>query len=418
MISSLNKKWMPWNIISFELAVEDVTGGHPKLQKREYLPNGYFPVVDQGQDAISGYTNNDEMVYDGSLPVILFGDHTRIFKYVNFPFVIGADGIKVLQAKKYFEAKFLYFYFKSLHIPSRGYSRHFKFLREIKIPLPPLSEQRRIVEILDQADALRRKQAEAAAKADRILPALFIKMFGDPATNPMGWDVVKMQSLYAIPPNYGTMIPPKLNDGEWLDLRVTNIQNGQLNLDDCKYINLPIEDIERHQVANGDLLLARAIGSASHIGKCIVAYPGQEKWAFDSHLMRVRFNQNLVYPEFIQNFLTSHGGRREFLRFTRQSAIQFNINTKEFNSIVVPLPPLNLQANFLGKLNSFKYFKNQQGQSSQFFNKIFEIILHRAFSVEQTAKWREAHMKEILAEMEAQTKAITDIDENEQLSLL
>jgi len=100
-------------------------------------------------------------------------------------------------------------------------------VKETLIPLPPLSEQRRIVELLDQADALRKKRAEADAKAQRILPALFIKMFGDPVTNPKGWDIALMGDLLEIKPNYGTMISPSTDNGEWLDLRVANIQNGQ-----------------------------------------------------------------------------------------------------------------------------------------------------------------------------------------------
>jgi type I restriction enzyme S subunit len=288
------------------------------------------------------------------------------------------------------------------------------------IPLPTLSEQRRIVEILDQADALRRMRAEADAKADRILPALFIKMFGDPATNPMGWDVVRMNSLYAISPNYGTMIPPNSTEGKWLDLRVTNIQNGQLNLEDRKYVDLPPEAVNRHEVRDGDLLLARAIGSAHLLGKCIVAYPGKEKWAFDSHLMRVRFNRKLVYPEFIQSFLTVPSGRQEFLRLTRQSAIQFNINTKEFGSILLPLPPLKLQQEFIDKLSNINTLKSKQTNSGNLVNSLFEILLQRAFSGELTAKWREAYMKELLAEMEEQAKALNlkDNTEPQQLSLL
>jgi type I restriction enzyme S subunit len=295
-----------------------------------------------------------------------------------------------------------------------------KNLEKIKIPLPTLSEQHRIVEILDQADTLRRMRAEADAKAERILPALFIKMFGDPATNPMGWDVVKMSSLYTISPNYGTMIPPNPTEGNWLDLRVMNIQNEQLSLEDRKYVDLPPEAINRHEVRDGDLLLARAIGSAHLLGKCIVAYPGKEKWAFDSHLMRVRFNRELVYPEFIQSFLTIPSGRQEFLRMTRQSAIQFNINTKEFGSILIPLPPPKLQKEFIDKLSNIKELKSKQTNSGNLVNNLFEILLQRAFSGELTAKWREAHIKELLAEMEEQAKILNlrDNGDYQQLSML
>src|SRR5262249_25426801 len=88
---------------------------------------------------------------------------------------------KVLAPAPSFDARFLYLYFQSLQISSRGYSRHFKFLRESTVPVFPPSEQRRIVEILDQVDALRRKRAEVTAKADRILSAIFSKLFGHPA---------------------------------------------------------------------------------------------------------------------------------------------------------------------------------------------------------------------------------------------
>ncbi|MCW5313548.1 hypothetical protein GTQ43_06895 [Nostoc sp. KVJ3] len=340
---------------------------------------------------------------------------------------IGRGLCAIRANKKLAVQKYLYFLFKYIEpsISRQGQGSTFQSinrstLESINIPLPPVSEQSRIVKILDQADALRRMRAEADAKGDRILPALFIKMFGDPATNPMGWDVVRMDCLYAISPNYGSMIPPNSTQGNWLDLRVTNIQNGQLNLEDRKYVDLPPEAVNRHEVRDGDLLLARAIGSAHLLGKCIVAYPGKEKWAFDSHLMRVRFNRELVYPEFIQSFLTVPSGRQEFLRLTRQSAIQFNINTKEFGSILLPLPPLKLQQEFIDKLSNINTLKSKQTNSGNLVNSLFEILLQRAFSGELTAKWREAHMKELLTEMEEQAKALnlTDNKDSQQLSLL
>ena len=67
-----------------------------KVKKRDYLPQGKFPIIDQSQDFIGGYSNNESLVYKGKLPVIIFGDHTRVFKFIDFPFICGADGTKVL----------------------------------------------------------------------------------------------------------------------------------------------------------------------------------------------------------------------------------------------------------------------------------------------------------------------------------
>ena len=73
-------------MVSFNCAVKDRTGGQYKVLKRDYLPHGQIPVIDQGQKFIAGYTNNHEAIYKGELPVVLFGDHTLAFKYVDFPF--------------------------------------------------------------------------------------------------------------------------------------------------------------------------------------------------------------------------------------------------------------------------------------------------------------------------------------------
>ena len=155
-----------------------------------------------------------------------------------------------------------------------------------------------------------------------------LEMSGEPASYPRDWRPVSISSVLAIPPNYGTMTKPHEGPNGWLDLRVLNIQEGRLDLSDEKYVHLPSDMVERHEVQDGDLLLARAIGSLDHLGKCFVAYPSGRKWAFDSHLMRLRFDRKRVHPEFVHHYLTSPGGRHEFLKHTRRSAVQFNINTK------------------------------------------------------------------------------------------
>ncbi|MEI6986924.1 MAG: restriction endonuclease subunit S [Rhodospirillaceae bacterium] len=230
----------------------------------------------------------------------------------------------------------------TVHSLSAGY------IEGVAVPMLPLEEQRRIVDILDHAASIRRLREQAQAKVREIIPALFVDMFGDPATNPKGWPETTMGALMATKPNYGTMVKPSAdpNGGAWLDIRVANIQDDKLDLTDKKFVELPKKDIERHSVMDGDLLMARAIGSRDHLGKCVVANPGNGRWAFDSHLMRVRYSRHKALPIFIKTMLETPGGRGLFMKNIRQSAVQFNINVGEFSSIVFPVPPLFHQKGF------------------------------------------------------------------------
>jgi type I restriction enzyme, S subunit len=252
-------------------------------------------------------------------------------------------------------------------------------LKNLAIPLPPLPEQKRTAAILDKADAIRRKRQEAQGLLASVGPALYQERFGDPVHNRKGWDVVPFVELFAVSPNYGTMVKPNDTAIGWLDLRVANIQAGKLDLRDRKYVVLPDEMIERHEVREGDLLLARAIGSIEHLGKCIIAHPGSEKWAFDSHLMRVRFKPDRVLPRFVHAFLTTPGGRHEFLRNSRRSAVQFNINTKEMARIQIPLPPLAKQQEFIQELDCINGLSLQQTATTTEIDDLFNSLVQRAF---------------------------------------
>ena len=165
-------------------------------------------------------------------------------------------------------------------------------VKDIKIPLPPLPEQKRIAAILDKAEELRGLRRRALEQLDAMVQSIFLEMFGDPVANPKGYSLMPMGSLFSSSPIFGTMIPPVAEPLTWLSLRVANIQNWKLDLSDPKYVELPSDMIDRFTVHEGDLLMARAIASVDHLGKCIVAHPAGQKWAFDSHLMRLRLEES------------------------------------------------------------------------------------------------------------------------------
>ena len=134
-----------WEIAPFAKVVSIIPDGGRRLKKRSYLESGGIPVIDQGQQYIGGFTDDEDMAFKGELPVVLFGDHTKSIKFVERPFAVGADGIKILKPSSCYDIKFFFYLLNSLQIPDRGYSRHFQFLKKFDLPIAPLNEQKRIV---------------------------------------------------------------------------------------------------------------------------------------------------------------------------------------------------------------------------------------------------------------------------------
>ena len=144
--------------------IEDITipigNKNNQIQSKDVLKDGKIPVVSQGQNLIDGYSNETEKVIN-DIPVIMFGDHTRNVKYIDFPFVIGADGtrfFKPLLCNEYY----IYYLitFISLKLRNRGYARHYSLLKEEWLPLPPLAEQKRIVAAIEKMLPLCEKLGE------------------------------------------------------------------------------------------------------------------------------------------------------------------------------------------------------------------------------------------------------------------
>lgn len=148
------------------------TDSKKKIQQKEYRPEGKLAVVDQGQGLIGGYTNDVAKSYSGILPVVIFGDHTRCIKFVDFPFAQGADGVKVLRPKKFYQPKAYFYALQSINIPNMGYRRHFPIFNQFSIPLPPLPEQQRIV---DRIESLFAKLDEAKEKAQAVVDSYEIR---------------------------------------------------------------------------------------------------------------------------------------------------------------------------------------------------------------------------------------------------
>lgn len=149
-----------------------------KLDTEQYHLHGKYPIIDQSKTPIAGYSDYDEIVFNGNLPVLVFGDHTTIVKYIDFPFILGADGTKIIQANENkVIVKYLYYAIKNLHIIPQGYRRHFSVLKEHKIPLLPQKTQAELVTRWDKKENLTTQNRQQIETSQQIKQELINKVF-------------------------------------------------------------------------------------------------------------------------------------------------------------------------------------------------------------------------------------------------
>lgn len=209
-------------IKSFDEVFEDVTKLGVKIKTDEYHPIGKYQIIDQGQEAVAGYSDLEDGVFE-NVPAIVFGDHTRIVKYVDQPFFLGADGVKVLRSRfKDANYRYLYYALKSVKIPNTGYNRHFKWLKEAKIYYPNSEEQSKIVLILDEISSVIEHRQRQLQKLDELVKARFIELFGEPLSNQKGWQTMSIVEAAPIKSQRGD-----LADEVWLlNLDAVEAQTG------------------------------------------------------------------------------------------------------------------------------------------------------------------------------------------------
>ena len=173
----------------------DVTKYAKKLPTSEYLDSGKYPIIDQGQKQIAGYTDIEEGLFT-DVPAIIFGDHTRVIKYIDTPFFIGADGVKVIKCLDGgTDYKYCYYLLKSARIPDTGYNRHFKWLKESVFPEHNKQQQKQIVDTLTATDKLMCKYNVEANKLDMLIKSRFSEMFGRIKINDKGWNIVALKRI-------------------------------------------------------------------------------------------------------------------------------------------------------------------------------------------------------------------------------
>jgi len=277
-------------------------------------------------------------------------------------------------------------------------------VEQVQIPFPPPSEQRRIVEILDQADALRKQRAEADKKAARILPALFYQMFGDPLCNPHRWPVEDMGNLLLLLRNGTTALQNQEKRG-YPVTRIETISGGIINVHRVRYVELNEDELEKWRMQPGDILFSH-INSEAHIGKTALYEGTPEILIHGMNLLLMRPNKKMVLSQYLFALLNTPSVRAAYRQRCKRAVNQASLNQRDISSLTVPVAPIKLQESFGYMAESLLEQIRLQQSTTEIIDALFYNLLHRAFSGDLTAKWREAHMKELLQEMEHQVRSL------------
>ena len=223
-----------------------------------------------------------------------------------------------------------------------------KDLNSLLIPLPPLDEQRRVASILNRAARIERQCARVNKSLRDFIPALFIKMFGDPIGNPMRWEQRRLGDMSAI--QGGLQVTRKRTSHPLKKpyLRVANVLRDQLVLDEIKCIRLTDNELDRVRLQRNDLLIVEGHGNPGEIGRAAIWDGSVKDCVHQNHLIRARLNRDSLIPEFACTYLNSTSGRQHLLRSGKTTSGLNTISTSDVKACALFVPPLDLQNRFAG----------------------------------------------------------------------
>lgn len=322
-----------------------------KIQTSEYEKSGTIPVVDQSKSLIAGFYNGTARHYNWSLPVIIYWDHTNVIKYIDFPFICGADWVKVFSFKEGCDPKYFYYALSFLKPKTQGYRRHYSLLKEIQIPLPPLEEQKKIVAYLDELNATISKlkseyQSQLAMLDEMQNSSLDLAFWGsrEREYNLNNWKWVKLGGI-AQTQSGGT---PSRSNPLYRWEGIVRLKSWELEDNDCitKYTEtitvLGLENSSAKKFTKGTLLLAMYGATAWKLWILWIDA------ATNQVVCAIQNTQNKFVEKYIYYFLLKE--RDKIIRDSFWWA-QPNISKTYIDNIELPLPDLETQSQIVSHLD-------------------------------------------------------------------
>ena len=343
-----------WEYKKFEACINK-TPKPKQVKTEEYNSGTKYPIVSQEDKLISGYYDDESYVFHIDSPVVIFGDHTRVLKYVDFDFVVGADGVKIISPKQDLNAKFLLYYLQWYKIPNLGYSRHYKLLKELNIPIPPKSTQLSIVSELDKINELISLKKEQLKDYDNLAQSIFYEMFGDPVENEKGWEVKKLGDVCVKITDGDHMPPPKSESGiPFLTISDINKETRELDFSNTYFV--PIEyynNLKEERKAKLNDLLYTVTGSYG----IPVIVKDERQFCFQRHIALIRPQKEVLSTYFLCYWVLS-AAVKSMADKVATGIAQKTVGLNSIRKFEIILPPLPLQHLFAQRIEQIERQKS------------------------------------------------------------
>ena len=356
---------------------DDVTKYGRKIPTNEYLSEGKYPIIDQGQSMIAGYTDETDGLYE-DVPAIIFGDHTRILKYVDTPCFLGADGVKLLKAKKEnANYKYLYYALCNVNIPNTGYNRHFKWLKESEFDIPSCEEQKRIVDVLDKVSELIDLRKKQLSKLDELVKSRFVEMFGDPIYNEKGWNRKPLVDICKTIVDCPHSTPKYTSDNTgYMCIRTSIVKKNKILRDQIEYIPEDefFQRIQRKKPEKGDVVYTREgaiLGIAAIIDRDYDVALGQR-------MMLLSPNLNECSPYFLSVAMNFDSFLKNALKGLSGSASP-HINVADIKAFEMIIPPIDLQNQFATFVEQTDKLKVEVKESLEKLETLKKALMQKYF---------------------------------------
>ena len=322
-----------------------------KIKQKQYLVSGLFPVIDQGQDLIGGYYNDENLLVSDEPPYIIFGDHTKVKKYITFKFIPGADGVKVLKANENILPKFLYYLLFTIKIEDKGYARHFQLLEKESFLLPDdIETQQAIVfkieELFSELDKgiedLKIAQQQLKTYRQSVLKWAFEnESFEKYILN-------EVTEKIQIGP-FGTQLHKEdyIENGIPL-INPTHIKSGLIVADSSfSILKSKRDSLPNYILKIGDVIMGRR----GEMGRCGLVSKKEQGWFCGTGSLFFRPDPDKVNSTFLYYHLSSKHVKK-YLEENAGGTTMANLNLKIVKNIPISLPPVEEQQHIIQEIES------------------------------------------------------------------
>lgn len=249
------------------------------------------------------------------------------------------------------------------------------FIENLPVPLLTRSKQRRVVDILSRAEGIVHLRRDARDKASELIPAHFLDMFGDPATNPKRWSVRSLGDLISDGPQNGLYKHASFYGEGTPILRIDAFYDGRVvSLEQLKRVRATSEERHKFQLQARDIVINR-VNSVEYLGKSTIVPPLNEQTVFESNMMRLSVDDTAVLPEYLIELLQTVHAKSHFLSNAKHAINQSSINQQDVKSLPVPIPSMDRQIEFADYVQHVRFIQTQQITATQKANASFDALL-------------------------------------------